>query len=483
MSTRLARRIQTLAAIEISLLLSALLIAGALLAFGFYIHTLQNELSGTRAQLLAALSRAPLPNARAGGNFAGSLLLGTGSEIVFLDATTRVTVYRFHRADPQPIVVVRNRGDLSGDPRPSGPLTRVILGLATAFGLQSLYAHVGALYIIVKSNDLTLVSSVRAFALPLLVALLVAVALGFMIARVLTRQALRPLDDVTAALQRFASGDLTPQLIAADQRHELGALAAAYNGAIEQMERAFAARDRANSGMRQFIADAGHQLRTPLTVVQGFIAILRRGGFESPPDRDRILDTMNDQSRIMGSLIDKLILLERWESVDGEPPAAPIDVGTLVADLVAPIADAHPDRRFALATPPGILASIDPTELGHVVTNLADNALKYGVGEITIAVRSQRGDAVIEVADQGPGIASSDSTRVFDRFYRGAQRDVSGSGLGLAIVKRAVERAHGTISLDTSPSGSRFTVRLPLRPSSFDTRASRAAQVDTRNSR
>ena len=70
--------------------------------------------------------------------------------------------------------------------------------------------------------------------------------------------------------------------------------------------------------------------------------------------------------------------------------------------------------------------------------------------------------AVIEVADHGPGIPSTDATRVFDRFYRGAQRDVPGSGLGLAIVKRAVERARGTISLESSPSGSRFTVKLPL---------------------
>ena len=462
MTTRLARRIQTLAAIEISLLLAALLLAGALLAFGFYIRALSTELSGTLAQLQSSLAATRLPDARTGGNFAESFLLGTGSEIVFLDANTRVTVYRRHRGDPRPVVHVRHRGDLSGDPVPSGPLGRVILGLATAFGLTPLHANVGSVYIIVKSNDAALVATVRAFVVPLLAALLVAIGLGVLIARALTRQAVRPLDDVTAALQRFASGDLTPQLIAADSGHELASLATAYNGAIEQMERAFAARDRANASMRQFIADAGHQLRTPLTVVQGFIAILRRGGFDSPPDRDRILDTMSDQSRIMGSLIDKLILLERWESPEAEPQSAPIDVGTLVGDLVAPIADANPDRHFAVSTRSGVLAEIDPTELGYIVTNLADNAVKYGLGDVVVRVDALDRHAVIEVADHGPGIASADAGRVFDRFYRGAQRDVAGSGLGLAIVKRAVERARGTLALDTGPSGSRFTVRLPL---------------------
>ena len=460
MSNRLARRIQTLAAVEISLVLVALLLAVALLGFGVYIRTLSNELSGTMNQLTVALSRNPPPDARAAGTFAASFFLASGTEIVFLDAETRVTVFRLHRADPRIVVAIRSRGDLSGDPRPSGAFARIILGLATAYGVPRLYAHIGGLYIVVRANDATLVSTVQSYVIPLAIALIIAIVCGVLIARALTRQALRPLDDVTAALQRFASGDLTPQLIAADERQELGSLAAAYNGAIEQMERAFAARDRANTSMRQFIADAGHQLRTPLTVVQGFIAILRRGGFDTPKDREHILDTMNDQSRIMGSLIDKLILLERWESPEAGK-AAPIDVGTLVADLVAPIADAHPERRFDVSTQSGILAAIDPTELGYVVTNLADNAVKYGLGEIAVRVTAQDSTAIIEVEDQGPGIPSTDASRVFDRFYRGTQRDVPGSGLGLAIVKRAVERAQGTVTLDSSPSGSRFIIRLP----------------------
>jgi signal transduction histidine kinase len=153
--------------------------------------------------------------------------------------------------------------------------------------------------------------------------------------------------------------------------------------------------------------------------------------------------------------------LERWENVEVAEQRSPIDVGRLVADLVSPIADAHPDRSFAIAADPGVLAAIDPTELGYVVTNLTDNALKYGLGDIDVRVCARDSNAVIEVNDQGPGIPSSDAVRVFDRFYRGTQRDVAGSGLGLAIVKRAVERAHGTITLDSSPAGSRFTISLP----------------------
>jgi two-component system OmpR family sensor kinase len=459
--TRFARRIAGLATIHIALVSAAVILAGSLFAFGVYVRGVSNELGGTRAQLQAAIGRTPLPDARAGGTFASELLIGNDSEIVFLDATTRVTVYREHRSDLRPVVVVRPRGDLSGDPRAQGPLGRLIVGLATAFGLQSLYAHAGPLYVIVKSNDAALARTVRAFFIPLIVALVLATVCALLVARALTRQAMRPLDDVTAALQRFASGDLTPQPIASDERHELGVLTSSYNDAVAQLERAFDERDRANASMRHFIADAGHQLRTPLTVVQGFIAILRRGGIEAPADRDRILETMNDQSRIMGSLIDKLILLERWESLEETNPVATIDAGRLVEDLVTPIADAHPDRAFSLHIAPHVFAKVDPTEFGYVVTNLTDNALKYGHGTIGVSVGARDGSAVVEITDQGPGIPSTDATRVFDRFYRGAQRDVAGSGLGLSIVKRAVERAGGRIDLDTSPSGSRFIVSLP----------------------
>lgn len=416
----LARRMQTLAAVEIVLLLSALIVAGALLAFGEYVHSLSIELRGTMTQLVSGLERTPLDGAHSAGAFAATRLLQYGTEVVFLDENRRVTVFRLRRTDPQPAVDVRARGDLSGDPTATGVLGRTIAGLATAFGLQSLHAHVGRLYIIVKANEAALVASVRSFLLPLAVALAVAIAIGILIARLLAQQALRPL------------------------------------------ELAFAQRDRANAAMRQFIADAGHQLRTPLTVVRGFISVLRNPRDELEADRVRILDVMNRQTSIMAELIDKLILLERWESSGDLAAPEPIDAGILVSDLATAVADANPHRKIDIEAATGLLCAIDPNDLGHVVNNLVDNAMNYTSGAILVRVLRDDGCVVVEVCDDGPGIAQADAGRVFDRFYRGPHRDVEGSGLGLAIAKAAVERAGGSIGLATSPDGSRFTVKIPL---------------------
>lgn len=456
---RLARRMQTLAAIEIALVLVALILLGALFAFGVYIRALSHELRVTSASVVAALSEARPKNAPAAGRAIASRLVRVETEVVVLDADSRVTVFYEHRNDAAPIELVRARGDLSGNPPLAGALAPLVLGLATAFGLEQLHERAGSLYLIIKSNDATLVATVRSALLPSAIAILTAIACGWLIARALTRQALRPLGDVTAALQRFASGDLTPQQIAADERQELSDLALAYNGAIDQMERAFAERDRADASMRQFIADAGHQLRTPLTVVQGFITILR--GAESQAERERILAKMYQQSRAMGSLIDKLILLERWENPQ-EQAHEPIDVGVLVEDLAGVLADAYPQREITVSNGGETLAAIDPTDLGYIINNLVDNALKYTDGPVDVSV-SREGDAVvIDVADRGPGMSATDAAHVFDRFYRVGRRNVEGTGLGLSIAKRAAERARGSIDVTSTPAdGSRFRVCLP----------------------
>lgn len=462
MKANIGRRLLVVATIEVTVILGALLVALAIFALGSYFGAIRGDLAATYVEVQDELRDANTGSAAQAADIVANRYLRADAEVVIFDGARRVAVFRSPRPDTPPIVSVRRRGDLSGDPLPRGPFAPAVLGLGTAFGLQSLRAHVGHVDVVVKANDAVLTSAVGRFVVPLFVALLFIVVVAFAIARILTQQLVRPLVDVTAALERFASGDLTPQPIGADPRQEFGRLAIAYNGAIAQMERAFAERERANASMRQFMADAGHQLRTPLTVIRGFLGILRRGGLHSPEDRDRILETMSGQSQIMGSLIDKLMLLEQWEQVTEGGRFEPIDVGQLVNDVTAPIAEANVERELHVDAPAGPLAAIDPGDLTHAVTNLVDNALKYTQGAVNVGVRTDNGCVAIEVVDEGPGIDPDMAAHVFDRFYRGTQRDVPGSGLGLAIAKRAIERAGGTLMLDSKAGkGSRFTISLP----------------------
>jgi two-component system OmpR family sensor kinase len=464
MNASFARRLLIVTTLEIAVALGVLVIAGALFAFGSYINTVRADVQATSNQLTAALQSSPSDalTGRAAAKLAAGRFLRSDLVVLVFDNGLRYDVFRRERSDPLPVVQVARRTDPLPGAANDAPLSRPIMGLATAFGLQSAREHIGSVDVFVRESDSALTAATLRFVWPFALALLFAVAVGFAMARVLTQQALRPLVDVTDALERFAAGDLTPQPIAADSRHQLGQLAVAYNGAVEQMERAFAERERANAAMRQFIADASHQLRTPLTVVRGFIAILRKGDLRSPEDRERILETMNRQSLIMGSLIEKLMLLDRWEEHRGERPGA-VDVGRLVQDVVSPIAEAAPSRSVRIAVAGGELAAIDPIDLTHALTNIVDNALKYTSGAIEVDVARGGPGLQISISDEGPGMSADEVRHAFDRFFRGARRDVDGSGLGLAIARRAIERAGGTLALQSDPvSGSRFTIGLPL---------------------
>ena len=462
MKSAFGRRLLLVTALEIAVVLGTVVLGGALAAFGAYLGAVRGEVQSTLDRVVEALDTPDsLRDARVAGGLAASRFPRSTVVVLLVDAERRVDVYQSAKSE-RALVDVRKRGDLGAEPHADGAFARVVLGVATAFGLQPARRHIGKIDVIVKPNEASLVGTAATYVPELIFALLLTVAIAFALARQLTRQVLRPLVEVTGALERFASGDLTPQTIAADGREQLGSLALAYNGAIAQMERAFAERDRANATMRQFIADAGHQLRTPLTVVRGFIAILRKGELRTPEDRDRILETMNRQSQIMGSLIEKLMLLERWEDERERETSEPIDIAQLVGDVVAPIAESNPSRRVTIEAPDVGLAAIDPMELGHAITNLIDNALKYTTGAIGVTVRRKSDRISIEISDAGPGMSSADVQHAFDRFFRGSRRDVDGSGLGLSIAKRAIERAGGSIAVRSDPAaGSTFEISLP----------------------
>ncbi len=470
MNVSFERRALVFSTVAIAGTLTALVFMLALALYWVYVRSLGAQLNDSLDEVRAyATIHGEPQSAEDLANGVASRLVRPQVLITVLDPNRRADI-RWNRSvagvpHPSASVTLSDRSHVKIS-SPSGLLAQLLVGLATLYGLSPVQAQFGEINVIVRASDTALVAAVGPFLPWLLLLELAALAFGFALARLLTREALRPLADVTAALERFASGDLTPQPVATDARHRLDTLALAYNGAIEQVARAFAERERAQAGMRQFIADAGHQLRTPLTVIRGFTAILRQGDLRDTRDQERILDAINRQSLVMGSLIDKLILLERWERPSEVEAAEVIDVVQLVEDVVTPIGEANSERvRLHVGTAGS--AAIDPSDLAQALTNVTDNALKYTEGPVDVTVSEAGGRITIDVVDSGPGMTEEESRHAFDRFFRGAnRREIDGSGLGLSIARRAIERAGGSLTVVSSPAtGSRFTIGLPaVRP-------------------
>ncbi len=294
---------------------------------------------------------------------------------------------------------------------------------------------------------------------------ILAAALAFVLGSYITDQALRPLMETTQSLRRFSAGNFSPRPIVAEHRRdEIGELAIAYNGAAAQVAAAFDERAKAEIEMRQFIADAGHELRTPLTVIMGFIEVLSRRS-SGDATTTHIYETMAAESRRMKALVEKLILLARLENPE-EREHGEIDLDEIVSRVVTSLSALTADpSRIRLRADPHIVVRANENEIHDAVGNLIENALKYAPeSPVEVRVRAENGCAIVEVADRGPGLSEEERAHVFDRFYRGRNREQSeGFGLGLAIAKRAVERADGEIALATAPGeGCRFTIRLPL---------------------
>jgi two-component system OmpR family sensor kinase len=289
---------------------------------------------------------------------------------------------------------------------------------------------------------------------------LAAALVAWFAGRNLTRRALDPLESVTSALRRVAAGDFQPEPLANGGR-ELSALTSAYNDVAHRLTASTAQRREDDARMRQFIADAGHELRTPLTVIMGYLDMLRLGAITDGPTVSRIHETMRDESHRMRAVIEKLILLARLDRAPTQP-AKTVDVSAIVRSVAAQLAPLA-DDRIAVDAPRAAPVQADESELYEALKNIIDNAVKYAPNSpIEISVDPGE-DVVISVSDRGPGIEAADLPHVFERFYRGNHRhDAEGSGLGLAIARRAIERAGGSIALESSPgTGTRVTVRLP----------------------
>jgi signal transduction histidine kinase len=318
--------------------------------------------------------------------------------------------------------------------------------------------------LIVVSADLTqLESTLRAYWAVMLPTGVLAIVLAWGIGWIITRQAITPLTQISAAMRRFASGDFRPEPIRSTRNDEIGELAHSYNGALHQVRAAFAERDRTEAQIRQFIADAGHELRTPLTVIMGYLDVLEDGAVDAPGIRERVFTTLRLESRRMRSLIEKLIYLARLERGETTPREV-VDVSGVVSRVTASLVPVGAVVPVDVSTVPGACVVADEADIVEAVRNLVDNALKYAPGaEVAVSTAIDENDVILVVRDRGPGMSEFDQAHAFDRFYRGrGNDDIEGTGLGLAIVKGAVQRSEGTIVLESRQGdGTKFTIRFP----------------------
>jgi two-component system OmpR family sensor kinase len=343
------------------------------------------------------------------------------------------------------------------------------LGLGPVLHIEPLQVAVPGGSLRIMPDPAPFYDTIHAFWLAMIPIGIFAILAAWLLGRYITGQALRPLVETTASLNRFGTGDFTPHPVVTRDRNEIGELATAYNAAAEQVTAAFEERRVAEQHMRQFIADAGHELRTPLTVIMGFIDVLRRRASNDASGKDgaistKIYDTMLDESRRMKALIDKLIVLARLENVH-ERELETVDLGQVVGGVVSALQALDSRPRIGMRTEPGAIVRGYESELHDAISNLVENALKYAPeSPVEISVRVEREAAVLDVTDRGPGIPRDEHELVFTRFFRGRDRaDAEGFGLGLAIARRAVERSGGTIALVSAPGeGSTFTIRIPL---------------------
>jgi len=223
--------------------------------------------------------------------------------------------------------------------------------------------------------------------------------------------------------------------------------------------------ERREHVQRDFVANAAHELRTPVTAIKSAIEVLQGGAKERPEERDRFLEIVERQAARLGRLSHALLILARAEAGDLEATLEPVELCAVLREVAAELpADDAPSVE--VNCPEDILVQTHRDLIEQVVVNLATNATKYSGGSaVRLSARRLDGTVAIDVSDAGPGIPLEDRTRVFDRFYRGRERDASGFGLGLAIVRQAVRVLGGTLTI-ASEEGEGTTVRvlLPLPP-------------------
>lgn len=288
-------------------------------------------------------------------------------------------------------------------------------------------------------------SVIRVLALICGIALLLTCAVGWAVAGGI----LAPVRLVRTTAAQLTEQDLTRR-IPVRGRDDIAALAETFNAMLDRLELAF-------TGQRRFVDDAGHELRTPITIVRGHLELMNAGeGPDSAAERRETLRLVTDELDRMSRIVEDLLLLAKAERPDFVQPA-PIPLAELTGDVFVK-ARALGNRRWELPELAECEAELDAQRITQAMVQLAQNAVEHTrPGQaIRIGSRQQGADGVeLYVADTGPGVPAEEAEVIFERFRRGgtARRSTRGAGLGLSIVRAIAEGHHGRVELRETPGG------------------------------
>jgi two-component system OmpR family sensor kinase len=299
--------------------------------------------------------------------------------------------------------------------------------------------------------------------------------------RSLVVRSLRPLNRVAATAQQVSQLRLDRGEVAlavrvppqdANPASEVGRVGQAFNHMLNNVEEALAARQASETKVRQFVADASHELRNPLAAIRGYAELTRRDREQLPTEAAYAMSRVESEAERMSHLVEDMLLLARLDA-GPDLDLKPCDLSEIVINAVSDARAAGPDHVWQMNLPHyPVIAYGDPHRLQQVMANLLANARTHTPPgtQVHTEVSISGPQAVVAVTDNGPGIPPEVSNRVFERFARGdASRmrtpnaGAGGStGLGLAIVAAVVDAHHGSVNVASQPGRTQFTVRLPL---------------------
>jgi signal transduction histidine kinase len=310
---------------------------------------------------------------------------------------------------------------------------------------------------------------------PLMQAGVIALGVSIVLSYLIARWIAKPLDHMAQAARAVAAGEYKRDLISAGPR-EVASLARAFNEMISQVE-------AGQKSQRDFVANVSHELKTPLTSIQGFAQAILDGTAEDIQSQQHAARVIFDESDRLKRLVEDLLDLARIDAGQIDFKRERVDLVAIIRNVVERLnpraQEAQVGLEVLLPALPGMVG--DGDRLAQVFTNLVDNAIKHSParGRVLISGEISQGWTRIDIEDQGPGIPTDELARIFERFYQmDKARTSKGVGLGLPISQEIIRNHHGEILVESSLGrGSRFSVRLPLTLPDDSTLQSTPAQM------